>query len=147
MKVYSFAEFARRVLVAAQKGGLGQKDLKKLERLLVKDGKRNKVLASGLVSAMRLGGSKEVKKLGQIFERASERIAAGKPPFTATDADFLRSTLKNAGISEKTARWVRRNVDELLADEIKEFSEEGVVGTSVVPTKKTWEEKKKLALR
>lgn len=147
MRVYSFAEFAERVLAAAKNGGLGQKDLKKLERLLVKDGKRNKVLASGLVSAMRVGGSKEVKKLSQIFERASERIAAGKPPFTEIEAKFLRSTLKNAGISEKTARWVRRNVDELLADEIKEFAEERVVGTSVVPTKKIWEGKKKLALR
>jgi len=147
MVAFSFAEFARKVLDAAKKGGLSSADLKKLERLLIKDGKRNKILASGLVSAMKAGGAREIDKIGKIFERASERIEAGKPPFSEADAKSLRSILRDAGISEKTTAWVSRHIDELLANEIKEFIEGKTVRFGTVPSKKLEGEKKKLALR
>jgi len=150
----SFTAFAKRVIDAAKKGGLPLRDLKKLERLLARDGKRNKILAAGLVSAMRAGGAKEIEKVGRLFERASERIEAGKPPFTNEDANILRSILKDAGVSEKTTRWVSKHIDDLLAEEIKNFISSGETQKKIIPIKKfddikkpEKKEEKKLAAR
>ncbi|MEM3432279.1 MAG: hypothetical protein QXF35_00775 [Candidatus Bilamarchaeaceae archaeon] len=143
----SFAEFAKKVMDAAKKGGLSARDLKRLERLLEKDGKRNKILAAGLVAAMKTGASeKEIEKLGKLFEKASERIANGKAPFTDADAQILRSMLEGAGISKKTSKWVSKNIDEMLAAEIKEFITGKKISRVVIP-KKSEEEKKTLAVR
>jgi len=132
----SFAAFAKRVIDAAKKGGLAPRDLKKLERLLARDGKRNRILAAGLVSAMKAGGAKEIEKVGDLFEKASERIEAGKPPFTDEDANALRSILKKAGVSEKTTRWVSKHIDDLLAEEIKNFISSGETEKKIIPVKK-----------
>lgn len=142
----SFAEFARKVVEAAKKGGLPLRDLKRLEKLLEKDGKRNKILAAGLIAAMKTSASeKDIDKLGKLFEKASERIANGKAPFTESDSQLLRSMLEEAGVSRKATRWVSKNVDELLAEEIKEFISGKKIEREIIPKKN--EEKKRLLLR
>ncbi|MFH1221793.1 MAG: hypothetical protein V1492_01775 [Candidatus Micrarchaeota archaeon] len=150
-----FADFAKKVLDAAKKGGLNPNELQKLDRLLTRDGKRNKILAAGLVSALKTtAGPAEVEKLGTLFEKASERIADGKQPFTKGEAETMRSILKGAGVSTKTTSWVSKQIDDLLADEIKEFISGKKIDRGFVPTKKKVsfakeeeEEKKKLAVR
>lgn len=143
----SFAEFAKRVLDAAKKGGLSAKDIKMLDRLLEKDGKRNKILAAGLVAAMKTGATeKDIEVIGKLFEKASERIASGKEPFTESEAEILRKVLEGAGVSRKTTSWVSKNVDEMLADEIKEFiSGRKIDRGMIIPKKSEEKEKKRLA--
>jgi len=137
MVLESFVRFAKDVINAAKKGGLPQKDLGKLDRLLEKNGKKNAVLAAGLVSALKIGATdEEVKRVGVLFDNASSRISGGKKPFTKKEEDELRKILKGAGISEKTSHWVSKHVDELLADEIKGFILGGSIERGIVPTRK-----------
>lgn len=150
----SFLTFAKKVIDAAKKGGLNPKELQKLDRLLTRDGKRNKILAAGLVSALKTGaGPQDVEKMGALFENASERIADGKLPFTKSEAETLRNILKGAGVPEKTTSWVSKHIDDLLADEIKEFVAGKKLERGFVPTRKTVafetekkEEKKRVAI-
>ena len=144
MVLGSFMRFAKNVVDAAKKGGLGKKDLQKLERLLTRDGKKNIVLAAGLVSALRTGATdKEVKEVGSLFERASDRISKGKKPFTKNEEKTLRDILTGAGVSERTSRWISSNVDALLADEINEFIAGKKLERGFVPSKKAFALKKK----
>jgi len=137
MVLESFVRFAKDVISAAKKGGLPKKDIGKLDRLLERNGKKNAVLAAGLVSALKIGATdQEIKRVGNLFDNAGSRISAGKKPFTKKEEAELRKILKGAGISEKTSHWVSKHVDELLADEIKGFIVGGSIERGVVPTRK-----------
>jgi hypothetical protein len=134
----TFANFAKKVLDAAKKGGLNSKDLRKLDRLLTRNAMRNKILAAGLVSALRAGAKpSEVNRLSTMFEKASERIADGKDPFTEEEQKKIRSILDDAGISSKTSNWVAKHTDDLLAAEVNEFISGKHLTTPIVPVKKT----------
>ncbi|MEW6722781.1 MAG: hypothetical protein AB1324_05965 [Candidatus Micrarchaeota archaeon] len=118
-----FFQFARRVLDAAQKGGLDKADVKKLDNLLTRTGKRNTVLAKGILSSLSAGGASEqdVSRFGEMLAAAEERIQEGKDPFTAPERKEMTDIFKRAYISAKTARWFSAQIDELLAEEIGEF--------------------------
>ncbi len=144
-----FFQFARRVLEAAKKGGLPVKDLKKLDNLLKKTGKRNTVLAKGILSALAAGGAsqKDIELFGDMLEKAEKRISEDKDPFTKNDNEEISRIFKRAYISQKTESWFHAQVDELLAEEIKEFIQGTRRVDIPVPQKKTVgfkEEKKKL---
>ena len=134
-----FFQFARRVLDAAKKGGLAAVDLKKLDNLLTRTGKRNTVLAKGILSALDAGGAseKDVQRFGELLKKAETRIAQDQEPFTAKDRKELNSIFKRAYLSAKTAKWFSAQVDELLAEEIKEFIEGTRRVEMGVPKKKT----------
>lgn len=134
-----FFKFARRVLDAAKKGGLAAADLRKLDNLLARTGKRNTVLAKGILSALSAGGSseKDVRRFGELLKTAEDRISNGEDPFTTVENKELTDIFNRAYISSKSARWFSRQVDELLAEEISEFME-GTRRVEIgVPRKKT----------
>lgn len=149
-----FFQFARRVLEAAKKGGLAAADLKKLDNLLTRTGKRNAVLAKGLLSALSAGGASEedIQKFGELLKKAESRISEDKEPFTRADNQEINAIFNRAFISSKTARWFSNQVDELLAEELKEFIEGtrrvdiGVPRKKSVKFKEKKEEKKKAKL-
>lgn len=132
----SFFQFARRVLKAARAGKLPKVDLKKLEHLLTRTGKRNLVLAKGLLSALNAGGAKkeDIKQLAKLLEKATTRIAQEKEPFTTKEKKELENIFARAYLSKKAAHWFTSQVDEFLAEEIDEF----ITGKRMltVPTKK-----------
>jgi 3-oxoacyl-ACP reductase-like protein len=134
-----FFQFSRRVLEAAKKGGLAQSDTRKLDNLLVKTGKRNTILAKGILTSMSAGGAseKDVSRFGEILQAAESRIGENKDPFTSAERKELMEIFKRAYVSSKTARWFSAQIDELLAEEINEF----IAGTRRidvgVPAKKT----------
>jgi len=119
----AFFQFARRVLDAAKKGGLSAVDLKKLDNLLTRTGKRNTILAKGILSALSAGGASDddIVRFSSMLQKAESRIADDKEPFTTKEMKELSEIFKRAYISAKVARWFSAQVDELLAGEINEF--------------------------
>jgi len=119
----AFFEFSRRVLDASKKGGLPQKDLTKLDNLLTRTGKRNAVMAKGILTALSAGGAseKDVSRFGALLMSAEGRISENKAPFTEGDQKEISDIFKRAYVSSKTAKWFSAQVDELLAEEINEF--------------------------
>jgi hypothetical protein len=119
----AFFEFSRRVLDASKKGGLPQKDLTKLDNLLTRTGKRNSVLAKGILTALSAGGASEsdVSRFGALLLSAEGRIGENKEPFTESERKELSDIFKRAYVSAKTVKWFSGQVDELLAEEINEF--------------------------
>ncbi len=134
-----FFKFARRVIEAAKKGGLPAPDLKKLDGILARTGKRNTILAKGILSALSAGGAseKDIEHFGKLLKNAEARIADGKEPFNKKDKDDLADIFHRAYISSKTTRWFSAQLDELLAEEIGEFIEGSRRVEIGVPKKKT----------
>ena len=134
-----FFQFAKRVMDAAKKGGLGDPDSKKLDNLLARTGKRNTVLAKGILSSLSAGGAsaKDVARFSDLLHNAELRIADNKEPFTTQDKTELLDVFKRAYVSAKTARWFSAQIDELLAEEINEFISGSPRVDVGVPTKKS----------
>lgn len=145
----AFFQFARRVLDAAKKGGLSAVDIKKLDNLLTRTGKRNTILAKGILSALSAGGASndDIDRFSTLLQKAETRIADDKDPFTTGERKELSEIFKRAYISAKVARWFSAQVDELLAEEINEFISGSRRVDMGVPKKKSvkfeTEEKKK----
>jgi hypothetical protein len=143
----AFFQFARRVLDAAKKGGLAAVDLKKLDNLLMRTGRRNTILAKGILSALNAGGAsqKDIDRFGELLHKAEARIAHDKDPFTKHEKEELSEIFRRAYMSAKVARWFSAQVDELLAEEINEFISGARRVDIGVPRKKTvkFETKKK----
>jgi len=139
MRLKGFIEFAKKVLGAAKKGGLRGPDLKKLEHLLRRTGRRNRVLAQGILTALNAGGSskEDIEGFSRLLEDANERILADKPPFTPKQEQELNEIFKKAFISRKTAKWFSMQLDELVAEEINEFITGGKEIMAGVPERKT----------
>ena len=121
--VGSFFEFSKKVLGAAKKGGLQPNELKKLDNLLTRTGKRNTVLAKGILTALSAGGASEadVSRFSGLLLKAEERVMDDKKPFTDAERKELSDIFKRAYVSARTAQWFSAQVDELLAEEINEF--------------------------
>ncbi|HSB46734.1 MAG TPA: hypothetical protein VLD37_01885 [Candidatus Bilamarchaeum sp.] len=134
-----FFQFARRVLDAAQKGGLSEPDSRKLDNLLTRTGKRNTILAKGILTSLSAGGAseKDVARFGELLQTAEMRITENKEPFTSGDRKELTEIFKRAYVSSKTARWFSAQLDELLAEEITEFISGSRRMELGVPAKKT----------
>jgi len=135
----AFFEFSRRVLDSARQGGLPQKDIKKLDNLLTRTGKRNTVLAKGILTALSAGGASEedVSRFGELLVKAQDRIMDEKEPFTDTDRKSLSDIFKRAYISSKTTSWFSAQIDELLAEEINDFISGSRRVEIGIPAKKT----------
>ncbi len=134
----SFLNFASRVLDAAKRGGLSSLEIRKLENLLSKTGKRNTILSKGILTALSEGGAgrKDIIRFGELLHLAEDRVENGATKaFTNSEQKELNDIFKRAYVSAKTARWFATQVDELIAEEINEFIEgsRGIEG--VVPTK------------
>ena len=134
-----FFQFARRVLDAAKAGGLPQADLKKLDNLLTRTGKRNTVLAKGILTSLSAGGASDadIDRFSDLLQNAESRISEAKEPFTKAEKDEMLGIFKRAYVSSKTARWFSAQVDELLAEEINEFISGSRRVEIGVPAKKT----------
>jgi hypothetical protein len=149
----AFFQFARRVLDAAKKGGLSAVDLRRLDGLLTRTGKRNTILAKGILSALSAGGASEadVARFGELLQSAESRISAGREPFTSREREEVSEIFRRAYISDRVARWFSTQMDELLAEEINEFIsgarrvEIGVPRKKTVKFEKKEKEKKKRA--
>jgi len=117
-----FQAFAERVLDAVSKGGLSGPERVKLNHLLERTGKRNVILAKGILTALDAGGAdkKTIERFGQMLDAANQRIMSDKPPFTKKDEAELAAIFRSASISGKTTKRFTRNIDELLAEQINE---------------------------
>lgn len=134
-----FFQFARRVIDAAKSGGLSGQDVKKLDNLLSRTGKRNAIIAKGILTSLSAGGASDndVKRFGELLQTAEDRIQTDKNPFTSSEQTELTNIFKRAYISAKTARWFSAQVDELLAEEINEFISGSKRVDVGIPTKKS----------
>jgi len=135
----AFFEFSRRVIDAAKKGGIAAKDLKKLDNLLTRTGRRNAVLAKGILTALSAGGAsdKDVARFGEMLLSAESRIMDDAEPFTEAERNELAGIFKRAYISAKTSKWFQAQVDELLAEEINDFISGSRRVEIGVPSRKT----------
>jgi len=135
----AFFEFSRRVLDAAKKGGLPPRDFKMLDNLLTRTGKRNTVMAKGILSSLSVGGASEqdIARFGELLKNAEDRINLGKEPFSPYERKELSAIFKRAYLSSKTSAFFAAQMDELVAEQINEF----ISGTKRVeigvPAKKT----------
>jgi len=137
--VGGFFQFAQRVLEAVKKGGLGGNDVKKLDNLLARTGKRNTILAKGILTALSAGGASEadVSRFGDLLHTAESKIVEDREPFTKAERQELQDIFKRAYVSAKAARWFSAQIDELLAEEIGEFISGSRRIDMGVPEKKT----------
>lgn len=134
-----FFQFARRVINAARSGGLPEADIKKLDKLLERTGKRNTIVAKGILSALNAGGAsdKDISRFGELLAGAEMKISQDKEPFTSGEKQEIADLFKRAYVSDKTARWLSGQVDSLLAEEISEFISGSKRVDIGVPAKKT----------
>ena len=134
-----FMIFAKKVISAAKKGGLREPELRKLTHLLKKTGKRNRVLAQGILTALNAGGSskKDIMHFSELLESANQRILDEKVPFTKKQQKELNGIFARAYVSKKTRRWFSTQLDELMAGEINDVisGEKKLMGK--VPERKT----------
>ena len=157
---FDFGKFVSRVLKAVE-GKLPSSDIAVLDRLFKRVKKRNKILAAGLLSTLKVGGAskRDIAEFSAILESANERIYKGERPFTLKDEKALHRIFRGAKISPATERRLRRNLvvdkDDLLAGEIayslqerKPFVKEEpskLKGVQPVKKEKKAVEKRKLA--
>ncbi len=118
----AFRSFAQRVLEAAGKGGLPKLEQKKLDHLLSRTGKRNTILAKGILTALDAGGAtkSDIAKLSGLLAAANERILDERTPFTSREKTELTDIFRRAYIPRKTTGWFSSHIDELLAEQIKD---------------------------
>ena len=142
----SFQKFADRVLDAVKKGGLEKLDQIKLNHLLERTGRHNLVLAKGLLSAFDAGGAskKDIQRFGELLDNANHRILEDKPPFTSVEKNEISAIFRRAYLSDKAAGRFTKNIDELLAEQIKEGIEQKPEISATIPKKKEEEKEKKL---
>ena len=140
----AFRGFAEHVLAAVKKGGLASIEQKKLDHLLSRTGKRNLVLARGILTALDAGGATktDIKRFGEMLEAANSRIIDEEPPFTDKERSELAQMFRRAYVPRKTSGWFSSHLDELLAQEINDSLRE----RTGVPKKtaEAVEEKKKM---
>jgi len=140
----AFRGFAERVLAAVKKGGLAPVEQKKLDHLLCRTGRRNLVLARGILTALDAGGATkaDVKRFGELLELANSRIMDETPPFNEKERSELAQMFRRAYVPRKTSSWFSSHLDELLAQEINDSLRERVG----IPKKtvEAVEEKKKM---
>ncbi|MFN7991328.1 MAG: hypothetical protein U0R44_04185 [Candidatus Micrarchaeia archaeon] len=134
-----FFQFARRVIDAARKGGLPETDVRKLDKLLERTGKRNTILAKGILTSLSAGGASDsdIARFSDLLQSAETRISGDREPFTKAEREEIQSIFKRAYVSSKTARWFSVQLDELLAEEINEFISGSRRVDIGVPAKKT----------
>jgi hypothetical protein len=118
----AFRGFAERVLAAVKKGGLPSNEQKKLDHLLSRTGKRNLVLARGILTALDAGGAtkSDVKRFGELLEAANSRIVDEKAPFNDKERLELTEMFRRAYVPKRTSGWFSSHLDELLAQEIND---------------------------
>lgn len=125
MALVDFSKFSKKVL-AAVKGKLTTKETGILSRLFTRVKKRNTVLAAGLLSALKAGGStkRDTDRLSKILERANDRILDGQKPFTAAEKKELAVIFERANLPKKAEAKFTHNVesdsDDLLISKITE---------------------------
>jgi len=131
-----FDSFVKRVMDAAR-GNLNKEDSGRLKRMFGNAKKRNTILAKGILSALKAGkaSQKDIQTFANMLDRANNRIANDKAPFSSSDEKELRKIFMHAGISEKAARWFSLQMDEFLNSEIEESVREKV--PTIAPLKKT----------
>ncbi len=127
----SFKSFANRVVHALRMGKLPDKDVKMMERLLLRTEKKNLILSRALLSALAGGEQSEadVKKFAHLLEIANRRIVEGKEPFSIEEKKGLEEMFMRHSLSVKAARKFAFGIDELLAMELKTQME----GEKVLP--------------
>lgn len=125
MGLIDFPAFTEKVL-SAVKGKLTQKEEGILKRLFTRVKKRNNILAAGLLSALKAGGSSkgDIKRFSELLEKANERILEGKKPFTNPDEKELSEIFSRAHFPKKAEAKFNHNVksdeDDLLVSRITE---------------------------
>lgn len=132
----AFERFASRVISAVKKGALPRIDQIKLGHLLDKTGKRNLILSQAILSSIDKENKKDIKRFAELLGLADSRILANKEPFTKKEQAELAALFRRASLSQASTRKFTRNIDELLAEQIKESIEGKPPVTSAVPRKK-----------
>ena len=125
MALVDFSNFSKKVLTAV-KGKLSTKEIGILSRLFTRVKKRNTILAAGLLSALKAGGStkRDINRLSKILETANDRILDGQKPFTAAEKKELAVIFERANLPKKAEAKFTHNVetdnDDLLISHITE---------------------------
>lgn len=125
MGLIDFPAFTKKVL-AAVKGKLTVKEEGILRRLFSRVKKRNNILAAGLLSALKAGGSskEDIRTFSELLEKANDRILEGKKPFTVADEREISKIFERAHLPKKAEAKFNHNVksdeDDLLVSRITE---------------------------
>jgi len=135
----AFRRFAGRVIESSKKGGLVGADQKRLGNLLERTGKRNLILAKGILSALDAGGAgrKDIERFGALLGKANQRILDDKQPFTDFERSELAAIFRRAYIPDGATARFTKNIDELLAEQISESIKERPVMALTMAKKKS----------
>ncbi len=125
----SFKAFANRVIHSLRMGKLNEKDIKIVQRLLIKTGKKNLILSNALLSTLTKGEQSEqdVKRFAHLLDLANRRITEDKEPFSAGDKNEIEEIFKRHSLSTKAAKKFTFGIDELLTMELKSELEKSVI--------------------
>lgn len=125
----SFKAFANRVTHALRMGRLGEKDIKVVQRLLVKTEKKNLILSRALLSLLAGGEQSEqdVKRFAHLLDMANRRMGEEKDPFSVEEKKELEEMFKRHSLSAKAAKKFTLGIDELLTMELKSQMEKDIL--------------------
>ena len=133
------------MIESSKKGGLVGTDQKRLGHLLERTGKRNLILAKGILSALDAGGAgrKDIERFGALLGKANQRILEDKQPFTEIERAELAAIFRRAYIPDGATARFTKNIDELLAEQISESIRERPEISVTIPKKKSAPEKER----
>lgn len=125
----SFRSFANRVIHALRMGRSSERDVRIVQRLLVRINKKNLILAHALLSAITKGehSEQDVKKFAYLLDLANKRIIENKEPFSTAEKEEIEEIFKRHLLSIKAAKKFTLGIDELLAMELNSKLEEKIL--------------------
>ncbi|MEM4366706.1 MAG: hypothetical protein QW035_01075 [Candidatus Anstonellales archaeon] len=127
-----FSAFIESVM-GAVKGRLEPAEEQRLKRLLERIGRKNKVIASGLVRALKEGGAskEDLKKVLILLERADHRIMNDAEPFMANEEREFKEILEKATLPPNVFYKIKFGLDEMVKYEIVDLLAKEVSGISM----------------
>ncbi|MEW6528566.1 MAG: hypothetical protein AB1391_01610 [Candidatus Micrarchaeota archaeon] len=110
-------------------GRSSERDVRIVQRLLVRINKKNLILAHALLSAITKGehSEQDVKKFAYLLDLANKRIIENKEPFSTAEKEEIEEIFKRHLLSIKAAKKFTLGIDELLAMELNSKLEEKIL--------------------
>lgn len=118
---FNFKAFTKKVL-SLLKGKVSPDEITILSHLFDKTNRKNHILATGILSVLKVGGATEhdIKKFSTILDEANNRIMQDKLPFTKKAENELAKIFSKTKFPKKARRTFKHDLDIPLTSAIKE---------------------------
>ncbi|MCK4319094.1 hypothetical protein KAW38_00810 [Candidatus Micrarchaeota archaeon] len=118
---FNFKAFTKKVL-SLLKGKISPDEITILSHLFNKTSKKNRILATGILSVLKVGGATkdDIMKFSTILDEANNRIMQEKLPFTKKAEKELAKIFSKTKFPQKARRTFKHDLDIPLTSAINE---------------------------